>query len=295
MAYTFVPSFYDYGPRNVNIRPLTINVHMAEGGGTVGYLAKDNPNKVAVHYVIEYGGRIVQMLHESHVNGSINPRDIRVTDDPPYTFRGEVIRYGATAAKRALGEWWDDPNRATIGIEIEGFAKDGPNATQAGALKRLVTDIRTRQPGAPLLGHRDFADYKACPGKRIDWGALGGHGTGENGDDFMGLEGGPVEPGKGIGSVTIKEGRGLVNLRTGKPQVPANAERSSFGRWRLAEPYGGEGIGRQMGYLVSLGAEGHIALDDVVEKYTPAEPEVPQEPGTPTVLTGDDGSVYRRE
>ena len=111
----------------------------------------------------------------------------------------------------------------------------------------------------------------------------------------MGLEGGPVEPGKGIGTVKIKAGRSLVNLRTAKTTQPANAERTSFGRWRLAEPYGGDGFGRQHGYLVSLGAEGHIALDDVVESFTPAEPEVPTEPSAPSVLTGDDGSVYRRE
>ena len=113
MAYSFVPSYFDYGPRNAAIKPLTINVHMAEGGGTVGFLSRKNPNGVSVHYVIEYSGRIVQMLHESHVNGSINPRDIRTTDDPPYNFRGEWITYGVTAAKKALGQWWDDPNRAT--------------------------------------------------------------------------------------------------------------------------------------------------------------------------------------
>lgn len=108
--------------------------------------------------------------------------------------------------------------------------------------------------------------------------------------DEMGLEGGPVEPGKGIGEVTIKAGRGLVNLRTGKATVPAQATRTSFGRWRLAEPYG-TGTERQNGYLVSVGAEGHIALDDVVEAFTPQEPV----PSTgPAVLTGDDGSEYRR-
>lgn len=109
----------------------------------------------------------------------------------------------------------------------------------------------------------------------------------------VGLEGGPVQPGQGIGEVTIKVGRGLVNLRTGAAVVPANATRTSFGRWRLAEPYGGDGIGRQSGYLVSLGAEGHIALDDVVDTFTPAEPPPPST--GPEVLTGDDGSEYRRQ
>jgi hypothetical protein len=182
MAYPFVSSYHDYGPRDVRIKPLHPVVHMAEGGGTVGYLSRKNPNGVSVHYVVEYSGRVVQMLREDHVNGSINPRDIRTTDDPPYTFGDETVRYGASAARAALGIWWDDPNRATIGIEIEGFAKDGPNRDQSVALVKLIRDIHSRHPDAHNLAHRDFADYKGCPGKRIDWPSLGGHGTTGKGD-----------------------------------------------------------------------------------------------------------------
>jgi len=105
-------------------------------------------------------------------------------------------------------------------------------------------------------------------------------------DDDMGLEGGPVSAGQGIGTVTIKADRGLVNLRTGKVVQPLDRERQSFGRWRLAEPYG-NGFGRQEGYLCSVGAEGHIALDDVVETF------VPSEPGTGEPVTVLDAGVYR--
>jgi hypothetical protein len=164
---------------------------MAEGGGTVGYLAKRNPNGVSVHYVVEYGGRVVRMLDESHINGSINPRDIRTTDDPPYTYLGDTVVYGDSAARAALGIWWDDPNRATIGIEVEGFAKDGPNAKQTNSLVALVRDIRTRHPRAGLLGHRDFADYKACPGKRVNWAALGGHGEAASTGGDMAIDAAP--------------------------------------------------------------------------------------------------------
>lgn len=172
MTYPYVQAYYDFGPRgSAPIKAFVI--HMAEGGGTVGYLAKANPNKVSVHYVIERTGRIVQMLREDRISGSINPRDIRVSNDskppdPPF---------GVSTAKAVMGEWWDDPNRAVISLEIEGFARYGPNTAEVGSLRTLVADVRSRHPAIGLLGHRDFADYKACPGKLIPWDTLGGHGV----------------------------------------------------------------------------------------------------------------------
>jgi hypothetical protein len=170
MMYPFIPAFYDFGPRPGPARAFV--VHMAEGGGTVGYLAKAQPNRVSVHYVIERTGRIVQMLKEDRISGSINPNDLRTSNDTypmPYPF-------GVTTAKAVLGDMWRDPNRAVISLEIEGFAATGPNGSQAGSLKTLVNDVRSRHPGMGLLGHRDFADYKACPGKLIPWTDIGGHG-----------------------------------------------------------------------------------------------------------------------
>jgi hypothetical protein len=242
---------------------------MAEGGGTVGYLAKANPNKVSVHYVIEYSGRIVQMLREDHVNGTINPRDIRTTNDPPYTFNGETIVYGVTAAKAALGIWWSDPNRATIGIEIEGFAKDGPNAKQAASLVKLIADIRSRHPGAHNLGHRDFADYKACPGKRIDWPALGGHGAPS--EDEQMIPGHPM-PG-GDGTVTLKEGRGLFHPFTGETINPSDRVKTSYCKWHLIEPDNGD-PNRQNGYLVRHANQPWIAFEDAVD-FVPASAPAP--------------------
>lgn len=174
MTYPFVQAFNDYGaakgPR------LGITWHMAEGGGTVAYLAKDNPNGVSVHFVVETSGRIVQMLLLSHANGSIRPTAIRTSDDAPYPWAGAAITYGATAAAAVLGAWHRDPNSATIGVEVEGFAKDGPNAVQAAALVRLYADLANRFPGIRSLAHRDFADYKGCPGHLFPWDRVGGHG-----------------------------------------------------------------------------------------------------------------------
>lgn len=171
-SYPFVQAYHDYGRRRGPV--LAFVVHMAEGGGTVGYLSRDASRGVSVHYVIEYSGRIVQMLREDHASGSIDPTKLRTTNGP--------APYGATVRRSVMRGWDSDPNSAVISLEIEGFAKDGPNAKQLIALGRLVADVRSRYPGIGLLGHRDFADYKACPGAKIPWAQLGGHGPATGGD-----------------------------------------------------------------------------------------------------------------
>jgi hypothetical protein len=173
--YPFVQAYHDYGRRRGPV--LGFVVHMAEGGGTVGYLSRPNPNGVSVHYVIERNGRIVQMLREDHAGGHIDPTKIRVTDGP--------APYGATAARAVLGAWHRDPNSATIAVEVEGYALAGPSPVQVTALDALVDDVRGRYPSIGLLGHRDFQSYKRCPGARIPWALLGGHGPA--GGDMPGL------------------------------------------------------------------------------------------------------------
>ena len=201
MTYPFVQADADYGRRKGPVKAFL--VHMAEGGGTVGFLSRPNIRNVSVHYVIEYTGRIVQMLREDHASGSVNPQDIRTTDDADGF-------YGVTAAKAVMGAWWSDPNSAVISVEVEGYASAGPNHLQAVALEKLVADVRTRFPGMGLLGHRDFTSRKACPGKHIDWTSLGGHGpAGEEVDIPVSVN----EPLDGI--VSLVPGVGLYETPAG--------------------------------------------------------------------------------
>lgn len=274
MAYRFVASAHDLGlargPR------LGFTIHMAEGGGTVGYLSRPNPNGVSVHYVIEYDGDIVQMLREDHMHSSIRIRNadgssaLRRGDESPYTFRGETIIYGATAAKAVLGDWayvgtTIGPNHATLAVEIEGFAADGPNDKQAASLKRLVADLRTRYPKIGLLGHRDH-NVKGCPGKKVDWAALGGHGPASGApaadEEEMALKGWPLPGGDGV--VTLKEKRGLFHPFTGETIVPDDRVKNSYCRWHLAEPDSGD-PNRQEGYLVRHAGQPWIAFDDACD------------------------------
>lgn len=176
MSYPFVTSYHDAGiargPR------LGFTWHMAEGGGTVGYLHHANPNGVSVHYVIEGSGAIVQMLLETHMHTSIR---IRYPDGRPALRRDTDADgfYGALAAQAVLGNWaYVDhtlgPNHATIACELEGFAAEGPNDAQVAAMILLAADVRSRYPTIRNLGHRDH-NIKACPGRHIPWSSIGGH------------------------------------------------------------------------------------------------------------------------
>jgi N-acetyl-anhydromuramyl-L-alanine amidase AmpD len=176
-AYAFVHAAFDaYGVRKAPA--LALVTHMAEGGNTVGYLARDPKRGVSVHFVIQYDGDIIQMLKLERISGSINPGLLRRSDDAPFVgYNGEMIRFGATARKAVLGVWATNPNPAVITVEVEGFALKGPNLAQRKSLVLLSRDLRKRLPTLRgNLGHRDFAAYKRCPGKLVPFANMGGHG-----------------------------------------------------------------------------------------------------------------------
>lgn len=172
-TYPYVPAWFDgLGARKGPT--LGLMFHMAEGGGTVGYLDnKGNPPSrgVSVHAVCDYFGKVTRMLSWTDASGSLNPAD-RSTDK---------AYFGHTALQAVLGDWWKDPNSAVLSMEIEGFAKNGPNPEQVAAAIAWGLDMRTRFPSLRgALGHADQTDTKGCPGTtaamKSIFAGVGGHG-----------------------------------------------------------------------------------------------------------------------
>jgi hypothetical protein len=175
------PAAKDYGSRD-RWPTLAVVWHMAEGTSVAQYLARDPLRGVSVHYTVEQetdrwkDGEVVRCLPEDRISGSVNPRTIRRTDDPDGY-------YGASHAKAALGSWWPEtsPNCLVISVEVAGFAKDGPTEAQQRAMVALWDELKRRYPKAIPLGHRDWQDVKACPGRtagiKAAFAAMGGHGT----------------------------------------------------------------------------------------------------------------------
>lgn len=177
ITYPFVAGLYSV-PR-AGIEPRALLVHMAEGGGVVGFMSRPNRYRVTSEFACERSGRIVRLLDPSRMAGTtVRVSAIRRTDDPPYTQPGgSIVRHGWTAARAVLGHFWLDPNRACISIEVEGVAELGPNLAQRRALVLWARDMREQHDSLRgLLVHRDFAVYKRCPGLLIPLRNMGGHG-----------------------------------------------------------------------------------------------------------------------
>jgi hypothetical protein len=196
--YQFIHSWYDsYGPRK-GTRALF--VHFTEGAGgwpdvyyladgaartAAGYSRGDGPARgVSVNFVIlgaaagKDDGRIVRMLGWDRASGSINPNSLRRDNDPTFTAPdGSRVTYGYGVSKAVLGDGWSDPNAWGLSVELAGKAANGPSAKQSESLAALMAEVRVRY-GATVgaLAHRDEQNYKPCPGHRVLWASLGGHG-----------------------------------------------------------------------------------------------------------------------
>ncbi|MES2210976.1 MAG: peptidoglycan recognition family protein [Chloroflexota bacterium] len=170
MTYPFVAA--KYFTAGGMTEPHAVVVHMAEGGGTVSWLTHPT-NDNSSHFVIEYSGRIVQMVKDADASHSLRVAFDADTNDAP-----DFGIYSAKVGQAVLGtDGWADPNRYLFAVELEGFAAAGPNADQVKSLTALIADLRGRHPSIKgLLGHRDFQDYKACPGGKVPWASIGGHG-----------------------------------------------------------------------------------------------------------------------
>lgn len=169
LPYDFVHATHDYGESPVPKGGIVF--HLAEGCDPLSYLAGDNVIRgVSAHFVIQPTGRVVQMLRLDHTSGSIKASDVRTTTDPDGDYGRRYTRYLPDDILEGK------VNQRTISVEMAGFARKGwscdgesypagPNIKQVATAIELVHKLRTKY--ARPIGvnvHRDFADYKACPG-----------------------------------------------------------------------------------------------------------------------------------
>ena len=117
---------------------------------------RDPQAKVSAHYIVEIGGRVLQLV----------PEHRRAWHAGKACWAGEA-----------------DVNGRSIGIELVngGHAHGLPPFPEAqlGAVVRLVSDIavRRRIPAHRVVGHSDVAPQrKADPGERFPWSRLAANG-----------------------------------------------------------------------------------------------------------------------
>jgi len=140
--------------------------HFAQGGGTDSWLLHPTGDNSS-HIVLKYSGAIRQMVDFADAAHSLH---ISRPDGPPGT--GDYGIFSLDAAQAALGDGWRDPNTQIITIEVEGFASSGANADQLETIPRLARWLEEQFPRAVHLGHRDFQNYKPCPGPTLFRGLL---------------------------------------------------------------------------------------------------------------------------
>lgn len=159
LPYRYVQATHDFGESPVPKQGIVF--HMAEGNRVVEYLAGDNVvRRVSATFCITTEGEVVQMLPLDHTSGSLNPRDVRTSNDPDGFWGRRFTRFYDPDILTGRA------NQRTISIECAGFAAQGPNAKQVQATIDLVATLRARyKRPIGFGGHRDFADYKQCPGK----------------------------------------------------------------------------------------------------------------------------------
>ena len=178
--YVKTHSGLDYGPR---AQTLGISYHMTEGNGGIGdvlFLTRkgnetrsqwaERVNGVSAHVVLTEDGTLHQMLGFDRACGNLNPDDR--SDEYGY--------YGHSKLVAVLGDWWTDPNAATVSMEIAGTRADGPNDAQVKSAITWGLDMRAKFPtirGA--TGHHDQSP-KGCPGTtpnlKAIFDGIGGHG-----------------------------------------------------------------------------------------------------------------------
>lgn len=143
------PNFWE-GRQGYNVKALVI--HKPEGNNNViiPYLQKSETQK-SYNFIVGLDGRVTELVSPDnaawHSGVVVSP-----------TWKG--IIQGA------------NPNLYTIGIALEGFAKDPETQMQLISLYKLIADLVTRYKidisDETIVWHREIDTGKTCPGFHIN-------------------------------------------------------------------------------------------------------------------------------
>lgn len=281
LPYWQAPKYTPSGIREIR----AVGWHMAEGGGTDTWLTRKDGRQGnnSCHIVVKYDGSIRQLVEFDDAAWSLhNSIDADTNDASDFgIFDFKYVR-------AALGSGYPDPNRYIIAIEVEGFFDSGPNTAQKRTIRLLAAFLEGQYPKAVHLGHRDFQDYKPCPGRYLFTNLLP-HASRfsagvpiDDGDEPM-LSFRVLGPSDG--TLLIAANRGIVNLLDGKAIIPPVRSFNTVARIGLYIPYG-DGEGRQTGWLIGHEGAPYIALDAVKESFVERpDPTVDPNPELEAALT----------
>jgi hypothetical protein len=146
LPYDFVPASWDYGERKRAVQAVVF--HLAEGCDPLGYLSgpKDRILRgVSATFVVQPGGRVVQMLPLAHVSGSLNPREVRTSTEPD-GWAGR--RYTRFMDPDILDGW---VNHRVWSIECAGFALREWTCGDASSPKMVMAVAMAMQGGAETV------------------------------------------------------------------------------------------------------------------------------------------------
>lgn len=229
--------------------------HFAEGGGTDYWLTREDgaQGDNSCHIVVKYDGSIRQIVEFDDASWSLH-----------WNMSGNYTDFGIFKPVRTREIIGSDPNRHIIAIEVEGFWKNGPLTTQRNTILRLAKYLEEQFPEAIHMGHRDFQDYKACPGPSLFTNFLPHHGRLTQENDMPGLPTTLPNSAPYSGTAVITKGVKAIRLHDrAEYEVPFTVTRV-VNRANLSGDLSGPG------YLVDLnGDQTHFIREGLGVTFTP--------------------------
>jgi hypothetical protein len=137
----------------------------------------------------------------------------------------------------------------------------------------------------PCLGHRDFQNYKACPGKLIPWKDYGGHAVAGGTEDMPGVRWQYEDTAKAGWVTIVGDDHSYLNLSTGELHpIAANTRKRAFGIASLVDRgISGPADPRKNGYIINKEAA-FVITDDAA--FQPDMPDAKHVIDAPLYVDG---------